>query len=337
MCSSAPPPAPDYEAAAKETAAGNLEAARAQTAANRVNQITPYGSLTYSQTPPPPVFDQSGYDAAMAQYQKDLQNYQQAAQTGGTTGRTFWGSPVGGGEASSVPGSAMTAPVAPTKAAFTTQNLDAGWQAEQKLSPDQQRILEANTSLQQGLLGTAEQGLGKVNELLANPTIDESKLAQMPISGQSVQDAIMSRLQPNIDRQREQLRTQLANQGITMGSEAYQGAFQDQSQRENDLMTQAALQGIGTGLTARQQGIQEQTYMQDRPLNVVNALRTGNQVTGPQFVAPPQQVYTPGADIMGATQQNYGAQLGNVNAQNAQNSQTASTLGTVAGIAAMMF
>ena len=36
---SAPPP-PDYTGAARETAAGNLEAARANIAANRVNQNT---------------------------------------------------------------------------------------------------------------------------------------------------------------------------------------------------------------------------------------------------------------------------------------------------------
>jgi hypothetical protein len=43
-----PPPAPDYASAAKETASGNLDAARAATAANRVNQVTPYGTLNYS-------------------------------------------------------------------------------------------------------------------------------------------------------------------------------------------------------------------------------------------------------------------------------------------------
>ena len=44
------PAAPDYRAAAQETATGNLEAARQATAANRVNQITPYGRLDYSIT-----------------------------------------------------------------------------------------------------------------------------------------------------------------------------------------------------------------------------------------------------------------------------------------------
>ena len=44
------PPPPDYAAAARETAQGNLDMARAALAANRVNQITPYGTLTYKQS-----------------------------------------------------------------------------------------------------------------------------------------------------------------------------------------------------------------------------------------------------------------------------------------------
>ena len=238
MCTSSPspPPAPDYAGAATATAAGNLEATRAATAANRINQYTPYGSLTYNRDP-----------------------------------------------------SAATP--------------DEGWSATQSLSPEQYQILQRNQNLSTGLLGTAETGLGKVNDLLSNPTIDESRLAQMPISGQSVQDAIMSRLDPQMARRREQLDQNLANQGIPIGSEAYTNSMTDQGQQENDLRINAALQGINTGLGARQQGIQEQTYMQDRPLNVVNALRTGSQVTMPQFANVPQQSTTTGANYLGAAQQ----------------------------------
>ena len=46
---SAPAP-PDYAGAAQQTAQGNIEAARVATAANRVNQITPYGNLSYAVT-----------------------------------------------------------------------------------------------------------------------------------------------------------------------------------------------------------------------------------------------------------------------------------------------
>jgi hypothetical protein len=44
------PAAPDYRAAAQETASGNIDAARLATAANRVNQRTPYGNLDYAIT-----------------------------------------------------------------------------------------------------------------------------------------------------------------------------------------------------------------------------------------------------------------------------------------------
>lgn len=45
---SAPPP-PDYTGAAQATAAGNLEAAKYATRANRANQYTPYGNLTWKE------------------------------------------------------------------------------------------------------------------------------------------------------------------------------------------------------------------------------------------------------------------------------------------------
>jgi hypothetical protein len=48
---SSPPPVPDYGSAAKETAAGNIEAAKFATKANRIDQSTPYGSLKYSYKP----------------------------------------------------------------------------------------------------------------------------------------------------------------------------------------------------------------------------------------------------------------------------------------------
>jgi len=79
---SAPPP-PDYIGAAKETSAGNLEAARANIAANRVSQYTPYGSLEY---------EVSGEDKfgnpmwkatqALAPAQQQLLDYQNKASLG---------------------------------------------------------------------------------------------------------------------------------------------------------------------------------------------------------------------------------------------------------------
>ena len=61
-----------------------------------------------------------------------------------------------------------------------------------------------------------------------------------------------------LERERAQLQTQLTNQGLAPGGEAYNTAMQEQAQRENDLLTQAALQGINLDMSARQQGLGEQ-------------------------------------------------------------------------------
>ncbi len=259
------PPAPDYTGAAKATAQGNLEATRASAAANRVNQVTPYGNLIYTQDP-------------------------------------------------------------------NAVDVDHGWTATQTLAPAEQQKLDLTNNLSTGLLNTAQTGLGYVDQALGTGgKLDESRLAQAPIQGMSVQDAIMSRLQPQIDRNTESLRTRLANQGLMEGSQAYANAMHDNDLKNNDLYTQAALQGIQTGLTARQQGIQEQYAVQDRPLNIVNALRTGNQVTTPQFTNVPQQATAAGADLLGAAQAQGQYDMQNYSADQASQN---SMLGSAATIAA---
>jgi hypothetical protein len=84
---------------------------------------------------------------------------------------------------------------------------------------------------------------------------DESQVARAPINaGQTAQQAIMSRLQPQIERNRTSRETQLLNQGLRPGGEAYTNAQTDLGQQENDLYTQAVLQGLGLDLQANQQG-----------------------------------------------------------------------------------
>jgi hypothetical protein len=88
--------------------------------------------------------------------------------------------------------------------------------------------------------------------------LDTSNLAAMPVNaGMTAQQAIMSRLDPQLQRQRAQLETQLANQGLVRGGEAFNAAITEQQQQENDLRTQAALQGLNLDMAARQQGLGE--------------------------------------------------------------------------------
>lgn len=116
-----------------------------------------------------------------------------------------------------------------------------------------------------GGIGGVQTGMGQFGQAQGGPAaptlqgqLDVSNLAQMPVNaGMTAQEAIMSRLDPQLQRQRAQLETQLANQGLVRGGEAYNVALQEQGQRENDLRTQAALQGLQLDMAARQQGLGE--------------------------------------------------------------------------------
>ena len=258
------PAAPNYTAAAQATAEGNLDAARAATAANRVNQVTPYGRLDYS-----------------------------------ITGQDPYGNPT--------------------------------WTATQSLSPAQQQLLDYQNQTSIGLGQLSNKGLGYVQNMLDTP-FDTSRL---PTTGfnpsQSYQDAYMQRLNPQITQNREALQQQLANKGIDIGSEAYDRAMLTQAQRENDLLAAATTQGFGVGQQARQSALQEQAFLRNEPLNTLNAVRTGAQVQGPSFVNSAQQATTSGPDLLGASQMQYNAQMGDFNAKQAAQQNLNSGLFSLAG------
>jgi hypothetical protein len=82
----------------------------------------------------------------------------------------------------------------------------------------------------------------------------------MPVNaGTTAQQAIMSRLDPSIARNRVSTETQLINQGLRPGGEAYNNAINLLGQQENDARTQAALQGINLDFLANQQGFGQAT------------------------------------------------------------------------------
>lgn len=243
--SSSTPPAPDYKGAAEATAAGN-----------RVNQVTPYGSFTYSET-----------------------------------GKDSQGNPI--------------------------------WTATTALSPEQQQLLDIQNKTSLGLGNLQQQGLGYVGNMLANP-FDTSGLAQTGINpGETMQDSIMRRLQPQLAQQSESFDAKMANQGIVPGTQAYDNAKRSFDQQQNDLLTSAVIQGTQTGLAANQQGFNQLGYMRNEPINTLNSIRTGSQVTNPTFGQT-----AAGPDYLGATTAGYNAQLNAANAKNAgSNSMTSGLMG----------
>jgi hypothetical protein len=88
--------------------------------------------------------------------------------------------------------------------------------------------------------------------------VDIRGLAQMPVSaGMTGQQAILSRLTPQLQRERAGLENQLRNQGLVPGGEAYNREIELFNQRANDLLQQSALQGIGLDAQMRAQGFSE--------------------------------------------------------------------------------
>jgi hypothetical protein len=266
------PGAPDYAGAASQTAAGNLAAARQATAANRVNQYTPYGALEYSINP---------------ESQNDI-----------------YGNPT--------------------------------WSSRQTLAPAQQQLLDIQNQTSLNLGGLQNQGLGYVKNMISKP-FDTSQLAQTGFNpGQTYQDAYMARLAPQIAQTREAFDVKMANQGIPVDSEAYKRASLAQGQKENDLLLGATTQGFGVGLQANQQGFGQAGYIRNEPINTLNAIRSGSQVTNPSYISNvPQQATTAGPDMLGAAQMGYNAQMGDFNAKQASQSNFNSGLMGLAGAGIM--
>lgn len=277
------PATPDYTSLAKEQAAGNLDLAKYTTEANRVNQVTPYGNITYSQSPG--TVNQSAYDQA-------LQSYNQSLAHGGRNKDLK----------------------APNIADFTTGNNT--WTATQSLSPAEQKILEANQGLSTGKLGYAQDILNKAQN--GQSGVDTSQLPSYGINpGETYSDAIMRRLQPQQAQAKQSFDAQMANQGVMPGTQAYDNAYRNFSQGQNDQLTSAITGGMGVGLQANQQAFNQGITNMNQPINMVNALQGGSQVTNPQGVNSANMPQVAGPDLTGAAQNTYNSQLANYNAQNA--------------------
>lgn len=145
---------------------------------------------------------------------------------------------------------------------------------------------------------------------------------------QRVEDALMQRMNPQIERDRAAQEADLLNRGIRMGSEAYSAAQQDFGRNVNDArlsailgagqeqnrLQQLAIQGASFDNSARQQDYGNQVDMRNRFINEALTARnqglnenlsilTGSQVQ-PSYVGTPQ-TGVGGTDVSGIYQNDY--------------------------------
>jgi hypothetical protein len=224
----------------------------------------------------------------------------------------------------------------------------------QTLTPQAQQTLEAEQRVQTGLANLGEKGTQMASSVLDKPfafggpavqtSLDTSNIAKMPVNaGTTGQEAIMSRLEPSLARARTSAETNLVNQGLRPGTEAYDNAIRSLGEQETDQRTQAVLQGINLdtaanaqgynqalqgsqfGNTAQQQALAQAIQQRQMPLNEITALMSGSQIQNPQFSSYQGQNVAP-TPIANAT-----AQEGQF-AQNAYNQQMASANANTSGL-----
>lgn len=161
---------------------------------------------------------------------------------------------------------------------------------KQTLSPDQASLLAKETA---GKLALGDAGINaayQYKHLTKNP-LDFSGYPELKNSEQyrpEVIDAMMSRVREDLDNQKSTTQANLIAAGIRPGTEAYQREMDQYDRQYNDAMNNAILaagqessRDLGTDMQVRQQMIAEALTQRQTPLNEINALLTGAQVSNP--------------------------------------------------------
>lgn len=334
--SKAPSPPDPAKTAAAQTAS-NISTAQANAILGNVNQSTPDGSLTYSQTGQQFVNDNNGqtwYRAPDGSYTQSAPMVNVAGS--GPTTRQVRNSD-GSWSTIKTSGNKSTSYVDPSYQAVKGYYIPQ-YTATQKLSPQQQAIKDQQDAAQLNLGKLANTKSAWLNDYLSSDFNLDKILGKYDPSNAATEARLIElgrkRLDPMIAQQDESLRNRLANQGIKAGSDAYGKELNTFNQGRNDAYDQLILQGHGQafneGLTARQQAVQEALTSRNQPLNEILALLGGTQIDQPNFVSTNMPTI-PTTDNAGIINQDYQNRLG---AYQTKQAQTNGILGGLFGLGA---
>ena len=214
----------------------------------------------------------------------------------------------------------------------------------QTFSPEQQALYEQSMTTKGLLGGLGTQGATALQGIIGN-SLDLSGAPAAPGSAeqtrQGAYDAIMSRVNEDTTGQRDQRNSDLVAAGIRPGTKAYDDAQNQISRQYNDARQQAILASGQEGqrdftmdTQRRKDAIAEILAGRQTPLNEINALMSGSQVSNP-FAIPgaAQNSNIAPAPLFGAAQAQYGANMNQYNADAAQNNAMMSGLFSLGGAA----
>lgn len=347
------PKPPDYAAAATAQGEANLNSAIGSNVMNQINQVGPTGSLTYKYDnfytlPDGTRIPVATATTTLSPEQQKLYDQQTGISTAlndlATKGIGYVGEAVDKPiTAKSVGGPGLVTGLGKTTFDPTADPTKLGIQGNYDFSKvgampssadfgaERDKITDAYMQRLQPYLDKQREAL---DTKLANQGITHGSEAygwDQDILNRGENDQRIAALLAG-DQEASRLFNQamgIRQQGV---SEAInQGNFGNASQQQEWAQNQAALeaknqaaqaqfaQGLASGQfqnQARQQAIQEADYFQNQPLNMLNALRSGNQVQMPQFgnVAAgnsiaPAPIYAAANDQYNAAMQAYNAKL----------------------------
>ena len=266
-----PPPPPNYTAAAQATAAGNAQAARVAQWGNMVNQNTPYGKVTYQTLAPTQYYDSKNqrnisadeYNLLSAKDKKlftpieqweqnvTLSPEQQALFDQSVRVNQQLGNVAEGGV--KYVQDAMGNPVKQRIDLQSSIPSTAGQMITSVDSPELQTAIDSYVNDIQRQSGADErarantyQTLGQLQTRVQDPSL----LAQETTN--ALYKANTQYLDPQFEQSQAKLENQLANQGITRGSEAYNNAMLNFNNQKQQAYESARNQAIGGGIQAAQ-------------------------------------------------------------------------------------
>lgn len=243
------------------------------------------------------------------------------------------------------------------------------WVVETDLAAPQQQLLDLENQNSLAYGQTAQDAITRVRDQMGKE-FDTSQLAakpqiQLPTSmeefnsdrarlGKAIYDSQAARLDPRFEAQQEALNSQMAAQGLDAGNRAFrlnQGAL---GRERTDAYGQASRDAIiggeqmqssrianmlalmGGQRQERQADFEEQAYLRQLPLNEANALRTGAQVSNPNFQAWNQASGYQAAPIYQATGDGFNAALARFNAKEARRNNTLNFVSGMAKVGASL-
>lgn len=190
------------------------------------------------------------------------------------------------------------------------------WSSNISLAPDAQAAVGNSMANAKNLSGVEGQYLDQIGSQLATP-MDTSSIGT---ANQAAQDAVYNRATSTLDPQYKQMQTdltsQLAQQGITQGSDAYNTAMNNFSRQRDSAYENARNDSITQGDQYGQQQLQQLLAIRNQPFSELSALQSGSQVQTPSF-QPAGTVSAPASNISGDVYNSYQGTLDGTSSNNA--------------------